>query len=200
MCSNVELPYLKPPHWARCYSCDESRAIAAEAIAADPKYPPGKISVDFQVEAGASCTANAAHGKVYDVPTWANGVGGYDATYAIYGADDMTAWDSKVGIPTHEWSKTLVSGTYELNGKSPLMYICGFSPSENSSPLPPPIKDWHMCGCCYQLNTQNATWLGGLCQDTTGACENMCKVTTLGTQGNRHYKIVLGKKDTPVVV
>lgn len=165
----------------------------ALSAAADPVYPTGSITVNFQVEPGVTCVSHERPHQEFGVEKWANGVVGYDSTYAIYGADDMTAFDPTKGIPTHQWATKLTSGQYSAKGKSPLIYLCSFSPSEGDPPL---FNDWHMCGCCYQLTAEKANWFGGYCRDTKGICENMCTVTTSGSNEDRHYQIRLAGKNS----
>mmetsp|Transcript_5282 Transcript_5282/g.12584 ORF Transcript_5282/g.12584 Transcript_5282/m.12584 type:complete len:168 (-) Transcript_5282:50-553(-) len=158
-------------------------------VACGQTYPAGKITAVVDVLPGTSCKAHPLIS--YDVSKWTNGVVGYDSPQAIYGNDDLSDI-----MKVHEWAQTLESGTYVVDGPDPLMYVCAFSPSEGYPPL---FKQWHMCGCCYQLNALNASNFIGYCEDSTGVCESMCTVTASGTQADRHYHIHVGK-ETAVVV
>mmetsp|Transcript_131859 Transcript_131859/g.328774 ORF Transcript_131859/g.328774 Transcript_131859/m.328774 type:complete len:184 (-) Transcript_131859:87-638(-) len=162
----------------------------------DPVYPPGKITVEVQIAAGTSFRPEPSK-TPYTVDQWANGFVGYDGQWAIYGSDNLNDFDHE-GL--HEFSKTLKSGTYVVNGKSPLMYVCAFSPNAHTYPFPAP-KDWRMGGCCYQLNAQNATNYAGYCSDSAGVCETMCKVISSGSQRDRHYMVsISGEGPTSAVV
>jgi hypothetical protein len=79
---------------------------------------------------------------------------------------------------SHYWGDTLGEGTFAVGGAEPLVYICAFSPAEG---YPPVFKDWHMCGCCYQFNSENATSFAGYCTDSKGVCQTLCDVTTVST-------------------
>lgn len=87
------------------------------------------------------------------------------------------------------WGTTLVSGNYSVGGNEPIIYLCAFSPSEGG---PVPIwKDWHMCGCCYQFNADQAVNFIKDCQDTSGTCEDYCSVKASGDRENRVYDVTL---------
>eukprot|EP00947_MAST-08B_sp_MAST-8B-sp1_P005728 g5728.t1 len=143
-----------------------------------------KITVNVDVDPATACRAGLL--KNFGVDQWRNGVVGYDSPYAIYGSDDL----ENMMNTTHEWSDSLKSGIYSVDGKDPLLYVCAFSPSANTYPLPPP-KDWRMCGCCYQFNPDNATNFEDYCSDTKGTCSEMCTVTqaTNSTAGDRYFNL-----------
>ena len=79
-------------------------------------------------------------------------------------------------VCSHYWGDTLSEGTFAVGGAEPVVYICAFSPPEGYPPL---FKDWHMCGCCYMFNTENATSFAGYCSDSKGVCQTLCDVTTV---------------------
>ena len=82
----------------------------------------------------------------------------------------------------------MVSGNYTVGGGEPVLYLCAFSPGEGPVPI---FKKWHMCGCCYQFNADNATNFITECQDSEGTCEDYCTVKASGGRGARVYEVSL---------
>ena len=159
-------------------------AACAIGHAHEPVYPPGNITIQVTIDSNSTCTSRPMYS--YAVDSWRNGVVGPDSTYAMYGYDDLH--NDIFNDTGHHWGTTLREGVFAVGGAKPLVYICAFSPSEGSDP--PIFKDWHMCGCCFQFNSFNATNFAGYCEDSSGMpCQTLCSVTTAGDPGNRQYTV-----------
>ena len=156
----------------------------------DPKLPSGKITVNVNVDSDAVCKARNLLPFHYKVSRWANHVVGFDTELAIYGLDNLSK-DVTDPSKLKSWGKTLVSGNYTVAGEEPILYLCAFSPSEGG-PIPI-LKKWHMCGCCYQFNADNATNFINDCQDSEGTCQDYCKVTSSGPATDRVYQVTLAQ-------
>ena len=159
------------------------------AAGGDPTYPAGNVTLRLTIESAATCAARPVL-KHFPVNVWANGVVGFDDPLALYGLNDLSK-DIMDPTKLKSWGTVLKEGTYNVAGGEPILYACAFSPSLGYAP--PAGYVWRMCGCCFQLNADNATNFIGDCQDTEGTCEDYCTVKASGGRSNRVYDIHLGK-------